>query len=79
MLLGSSKNGILEVTKFSVPTTSGTVSVIRIGVMRNMSGLTKPGSLSTCSIFEGRRMWYTEPSSLGLGAKDSGILELKAC
>ena len=38
MLLGSNKNGRLEVTQFSVPTTSGTVSV-----SEGMQGATHPG------------------------------------
>ena len=45
MLLGSSRNGRLEVNAFSVPSTSGTVSVIRRDAKRKTSGLTAPGSL----------------------------------
>ena len=48
MLLGSSKNGRLEVTQSSVSTISGTVSVIRRDAKSNTSGLTAPGSLNTC-------------------------------
>ena len=48
MLLGSSRNGRLEVTQFSVPTTSGTASVIWRNALCNTSGLTAPGSLNTC-------------------------------
>ena len=44
MLLGSSRNGRSEVTQFSVPTTSETVSVIRRDAKRNTFGLTAPGS-----------------------------------
>ena len=55
MLLGSSKNGRLEVTRFSVLTTFGTVSVIRRDAKRNTSGLTAPGSLNTCPMCEGQR------------------------
>ena len=40
MLLGSSRNGRLEVTQFSVPTTSGTVSVIQRDAKSNMIILT---------------------------------------
>ena len=42
MLLGSSRNGRLEMTQFSVTTTSETVSVIRRDVKRNISRLTAP-------------------------------------
>ena len=45
MLLESSKNGRLEVTQFSVSTTSGTVSVIQRDVKCNTSRLTAPGSI----------------------------------
>ena len=45
MLPGSSRNGRLEVTRFSVPTTSGTVSATRRDAKGNMSGLTASGSL----------------------------------
>ena len=44
MLLGSTRNGRLEVTRFSVPTTSGTVSVIRRDALCNTSGLSVPGT-----------------------------------
>ena len=40
MLLGSNKNGRLELTQFSVPTASGTVSVIRRDALCHMFGLT---------------------------------------
>ena len=82
MLLGSSKNGRLEVTRCSVPTTSGTVSVIQ-----RDAKLTAPGSLTTCQMCEGQRwifnvptilLWYTGPPSLGLDPKDPAILGLKA-
>ena len=43
------------VTQFSVPTTSGTVSVIQRDAMRNTSELTAPGSLNTCPMCEGQR------------------------
>ena len=46
MLLGSSKNGRLEVDRFTVPTNSGTANVRN--ALCNMSGLTAPGSLNTC-------------------------------
>ena len=74
-------------TQFSVPTTSGTVSVIRRDAKRNTSGLTAPGSLNTCPMCEGQRwifnvptmlLWYTRPPSLGLDPKDPAILGLKA-
>ena len=48
MLLGSSRNSRSEVTRFSIPTTSGTVTVIRRDAKRNTFGLTAPGSLNTC-------------------------------
>ena len=88
MLIGSSRNGGLEVTQFSKPTTSGTVSVIRRDAKRNTSGLTAPGSLNTCPMCEGQRwifnvptilLWYTGPPSLGLDPKDPAILGLEAC
>ena len=88
MPLGSSRNGRLEVTQFSVPTTSGTVSVIRRDAKRNTSGLTAPGSLNTCPMCEGQRrifnvptilLWYTGPPSLCLDPKDPEILGLQAC
>ena len=69
MLLGSSRNGRLEVTQFSVPITSGTVIVIRRNVLRNTSRLT---ALSSPMCYEQRWifnvltiwLWYTEcPSS----------------
>ena len=43
MLLGLSTNGKLKVTQFSVPITSGTVSIIRRDAKCNTSGLTAPG------------------------------------
>ena len=46
----SGQNGRLEMTQFSVPTTSGTVSGIRKGEMYNTSGLTAPSGLNTCSM-----------------------------
>ena len=52
-LLGSSKNSRLEVTPFSVPATSGTVSAIRRDEKRGTSGLTALGSLNTCLMCEG--------------------------
>ena len=88
MLLGSSNNGRLEVTRFSLPTTSGTVSVIRRDAKRNTLGLTAPGSLNTCPMCEKQRwvfnvptmlLRYTGPPSLGLDPKDPAILGLKAC
>ena len=50
MLLGSSRNGRLEVTQFSVSTSSGTVSVIWRDAKSNTSRLAAPGSLGTCPI-----------------------------
>ena len=47
MALGSSWNGRLEVTQFSVPATSGAVSVIWRDALRNTSRLAAPGSLNT--------------------------------
>ena len=81
-MLGSSRNGILEVTPFSAPFTSGTVSVIRRDALCNTSGLTAPGRLNTCPMCEGQRwifnvsmilLWYTGPPSLGLDPKDPAI------
>ena len=72
MLLGTSRNGRLEVSQYSVSTTSGAVSVIRRDAKRNTSGLTAAGSLNTCPICEGQRwifnvltilFWYTKPPS----------------
>ena len=85
MLLGSSRNGRLELARLLVPTTSGTVSVIQKDGKRR---LTAPGSFNTCPMYEGQRcilsastmlLWYTGPPSLGLDPKDSEILGLKAC
>ena len=58
MLRGLSKNGRLEVTQFSVPTTSGTVSVIRRDAKLNMFGLTAPDCLKTCPMCEGQRWTF---------------------
>ena len=75
MLLGSSKNGRIEVNQFSALTTSGTVSAIRRNAKRNTPRLTAPGSLNTSPMCEGQRwifnvptvlLWYTGPESLGL-------------
>ena len=80
MLFGSSRNGRLEMTQFSVPTTSGTVSVIRRNAKRNTSGLT--------AMWEGQRwilnvptilLWYTEPPSLGLRPKLKNPAILETC
>ena len=89
MLLGLRKNDRLEVNWFSVPTISGTVSVIRRDALRNTSGLTAPDSINTCPLCEGQRwifnvptilVWYTwGPPSLRLDPKNSAILGLKAC
>ena len=62
MLLGSSRNGRLEVTPFSVPTTSGSVCVIRRDAKSNMSGLTAPGSLNPCPM-PTKLLWYTHGAS----------------
>ena len=68
MLLGTSRNGRLEVSQYSVSTTSGAVSVIRRDAKRNTSRLTTPGSLNTWLMCEGQRwifnvltilFWYT--------------------
>ena len=88
MLLGSSSNGRLEVTQFSIPATSGTVSVIWRDAKRNTSRLTAPGGLNTCPMCEGQRsifneptmlLWYIGPPCLGLDPKDPAILGLQAC
>ena len=68
MLIGSSRNGRLEVTPFSVSTTSRTVSVIRRDALCNTSGLTAPGSLNTCPMCKCQRwiftilLWHTQLS-----------------
>ena len=54
MLLGLSRDDRLEVTQFSVPITSTTVSVIRRDAKRNTSGLTARGSLNTYQCLKGR-------------------------
>ena len=64
MLLRSSQNGRLEMTQFSVPTTSGTVSVIRRVAKCNTFGLTAPGSLNTCPMCEGQRWIFNVPTIL---------------
>ena len=46
MLLESCRYGRLEVTHFTIPATSGTVSVIRRDAKSHMSGLTAQGSLN---------------------------------
>ena len=88
MILGPSRNGRLEVTQFSVSTTSGTVSVMQGDVLCNSSGLTAPGSLNTYPMFEKQwwmfnlptiLLWYTGPPSLGLDPKDPAVLRLEAC
>ena len=88
MLLGSSRNGRLEVTQFSVPTTSGNCQCnperckeqhIRADSTR------QPYAYPMC---EGQRwilnvptilLWYTEPPSLGLDLKNPATLGLEAC
>ena len=62
MLLGSSKNGRLKVTQISVPTTSGTVSVIRRNAKCNTSGLTAPGSPNTSPMCNGQRWIFNVPT-----------------
>ena len=88
MLLESSRNGRLEVTQFSVPTTSETVSVIRKDAKLNTSELTTPGSLNTSPMRDGQRwnfnvftilLWNTGPPCLSLDPKAPAILRLKAC
>ena len=63
MPLESSRNGRLEVSPFSASSTSGTVSLIRRDALSNTSGLTAPGSLNTCPMYEGQRctmlLWYS--------------------
>ena len=87
-LMTMGRNGRLEVSQFSVPTTSGTVSVIQRDALCNKSRLTTPDSLNTCPMCEEQRwifnvpsilLWYTGPPSLGLDLKDPAILGLKAC
>ena len=48
-------DGRSEVTRFSVPTTSGTASVIRRDAKINTSRLTAPEGFSTCPMCEGQR------------------------
>ena len=89
LLHGLSRNLRLEVTRFSVPTTSETFSVIWRDAKCNTSRLTAPGSLNTCLMCEEQRwifneptisLWYTgPPPCLGLDPKDPEILGLKAC
>ena len=68
MLLRSSKNKRLEVTRFSAPTTSGTVSVIRRNALCNTFSLTVPSSRKICPMCKRQMtLWYTRPPSLGLG------------
>ena len=76
------KNGRLEMTPFSVPITSGTVSVICRYALCNTSKLTAPGTLNTFSMCEGQRwifnvltilLWYTGLPSLGLDPKDPAV------
>ena len=64
MLLGSSRNGRLEVTQFSVPTTSGTVSVIRRDALWNTSWLAALGSLNTCPMCESQKWIINVPTIL---------------
>ena len=54
MLLESGMNGRLEVTQFSVPTISGTVSVTRRDALCNTFGLTAPGSLNPYPMGKGQ-------------------------
>ena len=61
MLLGSSENARLEVTPFSVPTTSGTVSVIWRYAKRNTSGLTASGSFNNWPMCKGQRWIFSVP------------------
>ena len=64
MLLGLSRNGRLEATIFSIPTTSVTVSVIQRDANRNTSGLTAPGSLNTSQMCEEQRWIFNVPTIL---------------
>ena len=64
MLLGSSRNGTLKMTRFSIPTASGTVSVIQNDAKCNLSGLTSPGSLNTRPMCEGQRWIFNLPMIL---------------
>ena len=61
MLIGSSRNGRLEVTQFSVFTSFGTASVILRDALCNPSGLTAPGSLNNCPMCEGQRWVFSVP------------------
>ena len=74
-------------TQFSVPTTSGTVSVIWIDANYNTSGLTATGSLNTCPMGERQSCIFNVPTtllgcirphSLDLDTEDPTILGLKA-
>ena len=64
MLLDSSRNCRLEVNRFSVTTTSGTVSVNRRNALCNMPGLTAPGSLNTCPMCEEQWLIFNVPTVL---------------
>ena len=66
MLPGSKKNGRLEVTPFSVSTTSGTVSVIRRNALCNTPGLTAPDSLNTCPMCNGQRWIFNMSTVLSM-------------
>ena len=79
--------GRLELTYFSIPTTSGTVSVIWMDALCNTSGLTALDSLNTCLMCERQRwifnvptilLWQTEPPSLGLNPKDPAIFRVRS-
>ena len=76
------KNGRVEVTPFSVPITSRTVSVICRDALCNTSKLTAPGTLNTFSMCEKQRwifngptipLWYAGLPSLGLDPKDPAV------
>ena len=84
-MLEPNKNGRLELTWFSVPTTSGTVIVIWRDAKSNTSGMTALGCLDICPMCKEQKwdffllLWYMGPPSLGLDLKDSALLGLEAC
>ena len=77
MIFGSSRNGRLEVTQFSVPTISGTVSVIRRDALCKTSGLTSSGPMC-----KGHGWIFGDiivgPSSIGLYTKDPASFMVKS-
>ena len=87
-LLGSTRNGRLEVTSFAVSTTFGTVGATGRDASCKIYELTAPGSIKTCPMCEGQRwifnvpmilLWYTRAPGLVFDSREPAILELKVC